>query len=853
VSQNLLRDPFVVSGPTRTGVGNGILVIDKLTHFTTAQTYTATCISKSPDVIFSVVGSVDGPIGIATQGLQFFDEDLKVFLTIAAGATAFEVGDQFVFAVASGTDLHQDNIDLYDEIPQKNFGAGTKGSSSGDHNIRFKDISVGAYLYVQDLKYNAVTLGPNGNNVQVQYFDYLEGGAAQLTIQNLHYTCKEVDQGASGNNIGIEYINYTPAVKAQVTIQDLRYKALTPGVGGNSITVRYINDGTAGSETVGVSGNAITVHIQSGVSTATQVKTAVEASSAAMALLDNPVTITGTGSNPQTTQGPTNLAGGANAIGDAGNEIVTWDFARPGYDAVMSVTCQTGVSTATQIKTKVDADSTAADVFVVTVIGGPGSTAQTAPVTVAHLAGGFDSVGKLQVDVIVVGSLIKVYFNDAVYTANDIKAAVDASTAAAALATVAVTGSGTKVQSAPVALANLSGGLTKFFVLDTKELTDSANFHEGNASLKLQELIILGGVEVAKHAHFKDVVSMSASNSTPVNDAQKAINDVTDRSVIEMRNERQDRNCYLVGGGNWSWNESTSTLTWSADAYLAIPGREIAYMPIQAGSVVIAVGRGAYVSIQRTGGATSYLPITVDNLVSIPENDTIFMFAWAQTAPLGGGVFVRSMYLRDGDQRKLYESGGSVERQNLNALLIAGGNWSWTLSTNTLTWTADAYVQIPGLQNARNKIVAGTNTNLTADGMALIASINRTAGADNSISVSSATVSTMTQNDAYFIIARRVGNAIIVGQDTLLVDGASPTPIGSGGSDAASKSLNNLTTTSINQDLLPSADNTRSFGSNVLGWLTGWFANIIAPYASQPHAEDGRGRNRRCESRPVAS
>src|SRR4051812_32982534 len=136
MSQPLFRDPIVSSGPTRTGTGNGTLAVDKLTHFTVAQTYTVICIAKSPSTVFSVVGSLDGPVGLATAGIQFFDNDLKVFFTIAQGATAFEVGDQFVFAVINGTDLDQDNIDDYDELPQKNFGTGVKGTSSGDHNLR---------------------------------------------------------------------------------------------------------------------------------------------------------------------------------------------------------------------------------------------------------------------------------------------------------------------------------------------------------------------------------------------------------------------------------------------------------------------------------------------------------------------------------------------------------------------------------------------------------------------------------------------------------------------------------------------------------------------------------------------
>ena len=44
--------------------------------------------------------------------------------------------------------------------------------------------------------------------------------------------------------------------------------------------------------------------------------------------------------------------------------------------------------------------------------------------------------------------------------------------------------------------------------------------------------------------------------------------------------------------------------------------------------------------------------------------------------------------------------------------------------------------------------------------------------------------------------------------------------------DKANSSLNNLTTTAINADLLPSANNARSFGSSTLGWRDGYFNEI---------------------------
>lgn len=89
------------------------------------------------------------------------------------------------------------------------------------------------------------------------------------------------------------------------TIQDITYCSVTFGNTGTSISVAYTAGGTAGAEVVTVTGNAISVQIQSAVSTATQVLAALQASAAAMALVY--VEITGTAGNAQVTASAINL------------------------------------------------------------------------------------------------------------------------------------------------------------------------------------------------------------------------------------------------------------------------------------------------------------------------------------------------------------------------------------------------------------------------------------------------------------------------------------------------------------------------------------------------------------------
>ena len=98
------------------------------------------------------------------------------------------------------------------------------------------------------------------------------------------------------------------AVAASRVIQDLTYTADNVGSNGNLITITYTGGGTAGAEVVTVVGNAISVQIESGVSTALQIKTAVDASLAAAALVN--VAITGVGGNAQVTAAAVNLQNG---------------------------------------------------------------------------------------------------------------------------------------------------------------------------------------------------------------------------------------------------------------------------------------------------------------------------------------------------------------------------------------------------------------------------------------------------------------------------------------------------------------------------------------------------------------
>jgi len=102
----------------------------------------------------------------------------------------------------------------------------------------------------------------------------------------------------------------TPGAKAtaSLVVQDLTYTAVATGVGGNEISIAYLPGGTAGSEVVAVTGKAITVTIQSGVSTATQVRAKLLLSAPAMLLVS--VVISGTPGTAQVSAAAKYMIGG---------------------------------------------------------------------------------------------------------------------------------------------------------------------------------------------------------------------------------------------------------------------------------------------------------------------------------------------------------------------------------------------------------------------------------------------------------------------------------------------------------------------------------------------------------------
>jgi hypothetical protein len=104
----------------------------------------------------------------------------------------------------------------------------------------------------------------------------------------------------------------TCSVAATLAVQDLTYTAKLLGAEGNLISITYTSGATAGAEVVTVSNNAITVQIAAATTTANQIKTLIERSTTASALVS--VAVTGTGTAAQAAATIANLSTGRKSI-----------------------------------------------------------------------------------------------------------------------------------------------------------------------------------------------------------------------------------------------------------------------------------------------------------------------------------------------------------------------------------------------------------------------------------------------------------------------------------------------------------------------------------------------------------
>jgi len=161
---------------------------------------------------------------------------------------------------------------------------------------------------------------------------------------------------------------------------------------------------------------------------------------------------------------------------------------------------------------------------------------------------------------------------------------------------------------------------------------------------------------------------------------------------------------------------------------------------------------------------------------------------------------------------------GASNDQDRSLKLVRGGVFSWDSGTGVLSWTSDAFFQVIGLTEARNKVAAGSVT-LSADGAVAYVNINRAGAAPATLTVVASTISGMPASGPSLVIfARRLGSDVLVGNSTFLLKDKQ-----SAYNDGAVDEINQLTNlgivvatnpASVSANVTP-ATGTRADGSNI--------------------------------------
>lgn len=608
MSQNIFRNPIVTSQPTLTpeSTGDGTLTVNRLTHFTVAQKYTVICTETDPMTVFKVISELDGPVGVALVSEEFSDQDLKIFFQIEQGPTAFIIGDTFELEVGNGTDLNQENLDTYDEQPQKNFGQGIVGQNRGDHNLRYNEVTgLVAKRRFGDLVLESKLAGVDGHSISMELIQGNEMAYAYEIIQNLRWNAKL--NGVAGNAITVTYRNTVPAERATQVIQDITFESDTIGALGNGTSIIYVGGGTAGLELVTVLGDQLTVVIEDGVSTAQEVFDAIGASAPALGLINQ--TLTGTPANPQTIQAETFLIGGSNAIGEAGNESVVV----VGND--IEVTMQFGASIANDIKTAIEANVDATNMVDLVVIG-DGSLAQTGPVTNQPLRDGVDAYANSGNEILSVDHRkISLAFIDDNMTAQQIKTMIEADVEANALVSVVLLGDGTELQKSGVSERKLRGYREgEFFSFNKKEISESDAFHEGNANILAEDVTVQGDLVNTGKAIMKgplELDNQDGQSGGKIENAQKKLNNIEQNNKIFITTKNHEKN--LWNGTEIEMGDDL-ILTFSDTGFTNV----VADLAL---SVAINDGEHVYVALDRDNDGQALTPVVA---AVLPKGENIY-------------------------------------------------------------------------------------------------------------------------------------------------------------------------------------------------------------------------------------
>lgn len=192
-----------------------------------------------------------------------------------------------------------DSINSSVELPSHtSFQAGANiASIANNHNYSGLQINTNIPIFTGNAGFTGIGIFGNLGTFDTGFY---RGIAVSPTVT--------LTDSAIGLEVNMDNVTVTAGAPSVLVIQDLTITASQDGAVGNTVTFEYTPGATAGSEVVSGTFPTFQVQIDSGVSTATQVKAALDGYGPLATLITT--AISGVGSNPQVTQAATNMSGG---------------------------------------------------------------------------------------------------------------------------------------------------------------------------------------------------------------------------------------------------------------------------------------------------------------------------------------------------------------------------------------------------------------------------------------------------------------------------------------------------------------------------------------------------------------
>jgi len=211
--------------------------------------------------------------------------------------------------------------------------------------------------------------------------------------------------------------------------------------------------------------------------------------------------------------------------------------------------------------------------------------------------------------------------------------------------------------------------------------------------------------------------------------------------------------------GNIRFFSSSKTIQMTRET-IAIAEDEIIFVKVPVTGDRVFDGTGTADTNYQVVSRGTYVSSEENYWLAYRENDRLYIRGYGE---LEAG---ESTPISDPDKETILAMIQDLSEQaqdTMNSKLIKGGTFS--VAGNDLTWDADAYIQIPGLTQARNTVIAQTITLPNANSVAYVV-LNTDPGVAANLTVVIADEDAVNEATPYSIIARKVGSNISVGRNS---------------------------------------------------------------------------------------